>query len=948
MLYRTSERKMRLVRTVLLVAWFVLIASLFWDPLTPALTSPDNLNSPFRLGSEPVFVQGKPLPAEPYPMGNRIFWTMVLPLVPMILIVFGHETWRRVCPLSHFSQIPHMLGWQRKTKKLNRSSGRVDRVLTLLPSESWLQRNHYNFQFGFLVLGVSARILFDNADRMALVGVFAFMLTFSLIVGLLYGGKTWCNYFCPIAVIQDIYTGPGGLLDSKAHVTPAPVGQSMCRAPGPDNDRSICVGCTTNCPDVDLENSYWRTLESDQKRFMYYGFFGLVFAFYTYYFVYSGGWAYYMTGAWSHESGQLSKLLGPGFYVFDTPIPIPKIIAAPLYFIVCIAVAYGMFLLIERGYARFAAWRGKPLSKSRLRHHMLTVCAFLTFYLFYVFAGRPNILLMPPWAIKLIDALIVFVPVVWVARSLARDADIYRRERSARSLRDQLVRMGFHSEEVLEGRPIDQLSADEIYVLAKTLPNFTVAQKREAYRAILTEALESGHTKSAESLRLLSDVREQLGLTDADHHAITEAVGVQDPALLDPEAQGSFELQVRRDNYRRFLADLVQRDCPSGVKPADYLASAEALAAIEPVRAFFGISEEDHARIIGDIAQDETRVVENAQNMLEKLRELEIARLSLVFDSRPEASLIRHALLIKQKTLLRDMVSIVGSIDDRQMARSFAQSLYVVAGKEIEAAAADAIEETPAEIHDAFRELTSDPVLWSYLDIVEATKPADQIFGELTRDRDPVVAAFAVSGLAGTNRADAERMAAELTSRGEAPSQLVEDVLAGVARGARSDIVVVMAELLAVDTFSALDLDTLAQIARQSTTQTFKAGEQICRFGEASDKMFVLVRGETEAWVQGEQGRVVFRHGKPGDVFGEIGVITGRTRTASVEVVSPTAEVIAIPREAIDDLLSRDLHAARAILNVVSSYLLNARPATVVPPRTPRPAVLVERAAAAE
>jgi CRP-like cAMP-binding protein len=946
MLYKTSERNMRLVRTVLLIGWFVLIVSLSWDPLTPLLTAPDNVNSPFHLRTDPVLVQGKPLPAEPYAMGNRIFWTMVLPLVPMFLIVFGHETWRRVCPLSHFSQIPHMLGWQRKTKKLNRSSGRVDRVLALLPSESWLQRNHYYFQFGFLTLGVCSRILFDNADRMALVGVFAFILILSLIVGLLYGGKTWCNYFCPIAVIQDIYTGPGGLLDSKAHITPAPVGQSMCRAPGPDNDRSICVGCTTNCPDVDLENSYWKTLESDQKRFMYYGFFGLVFAFYTYYFVYSGGWAYYMTGAWTHESGQLSKLLGPGFYIFDTAIPIPKIIAAPLYFVVCIAVAYGMFVFIELGYARFAAWRGRPLSKTRLRHHMLTVCAFLAFNLFYVFAGRPNILLMPPWAVKLIDALIVFVSVVWVARSLARDADIYRRERSARSLRDQLVRMGFHSEEVLEGRPIDQLSADEIYVLAKTLPNFTVAQKRDAYRAILTEALESGHTKSAESLKLLSDVREQLGLTDADHHAITEAVGVQDPALLDPEVQGSVELQVRRDNYRKFLADLVQRECPAGVKPAKYLASAEALEAAGPVRAFFGISEDDHARIVSDIAEDDTRVIESAQGMLERLRELEIARLSLVFDSRPEALLVRHALLLKQKAFVREMVSIFASIGDRQVARSFAQSLYVLAGKEIEAAATDAVEGTPAEIRDAFQQMTSDPVLWSYLDIIESSKPSDEVFLGLTGDRDSVVAALAISALGSTDhRADAERLAAELLSRAEAPSPLVEDALAGITRHARAETIVVMAELLAVDAFAALDLETLAQIARQSALVTFRAGDQICRFGESSDTMFVLVRGETEAWVEGEEGRVVFRRGKPGAVFGEIGVITGAPRTASIEVVSPTVEVIAIPRDVIDDLLSRDLHAARAILDVVSNYLLNARPATVLPPR---PTVVEVRAAAAQ
>jgi CRP-like cAMP-binding protein len=941
MFSRIPERTMRWVRGGILVAWFVLIASLFWDPLTPHLTMPDNLASPFRLHPElpPVMVQGHPLPVAPYPMGNRIFWTMVLPLVPIFLMVFGHEAWRRVCPLSHFSQIPHMLGWQHKIKTLNRRSGRVDRVLALLP-QGWLRRNSYYLQLGFLTAGVCARLLFDNADRMALVGVFAFMLGFALIIGLLYGGKTWCNYFCPIAVVQDIYTGPGGLLESKAHLAGTPVSQSMCRAPGPRGDQSICVGCTTNCPDIDTENSYWRNLESDPKRFMYYGFFGLVWAFYSYYLVYSGSWAYYFTGAWTHEAGQMGKLLGPGFYIGGQAIPIPKIIAAPLYLTVCVLAAYWLWRLIEYTYARIAAARGRPLSKARLRHQMLSVCAFLTFNLFYIFAGRPNILLMPTWAARLIDFTFAFVSAVWLVRALRRDADLYTHERVARSLRDQLARMGFRSEEVLEGRALDQLSADEVYVLAKTLPNFSVAQKREAYRAILGEALESGHTKTAESLKLLSDVREQLGLTDADHHAITDALGLQDPGLLDPEIQGSMEVQVRRENYRKFLADLVERECPAGVKPAEFLVSPEAASAITPVRAFFGISEEDHARIIAEIGDDEGRLISSARSLLERLREIEVARLSLVFDSRPEALLIRQALLLKQKALIPELVSIISSIGEVPMARSFAQSLYVLAGKDIGAITVEAVEAAPAAIRDALLQMTSDPVLWSYLDVIEAAKSPDEVFAELINDRDPVVAALAIAGLSVTQPANAERAATELRATLGTPSALVEEALIAVTRGVRSDTIVVMADLLAVEMFSALDIDQLAVIAQQSRLVTFSIGEQICRIGESSDSMFVLVRGETEAWAPGERGRNVIRRNKPGAVFGELGVVTGRPRTLSIEVVSPTAEVIAIPREVVDDLLSRDLHATRAILGVVSSYLLSTRPATVVPPRRVVPEIL--------
>src|SRR5690606_30200303 len=110
---------MRIARALLVVGWVALIASLVWDPITPALTDPESLASPFRLersgvecprriGSAAeggvdwrgraagtcdarcVRVQGRCLVEQPYAMGPRIFWTMAIPIVPMFLLVFGH------------------------------------------------------------------------------------------------------------------------------------------------------------------------------------------------------------------------------------------------------------------------------------------------------------------------------------------------------------------------------------------------------------------------------------------------------------------------------------------------------------------------------------------------------------------------------------------------------------------------------------------------------------------------------------------------------------------------------------------------------------------------------------------------------------------------------------------------------------------------------------------
>jgi mannose-6-phosphate isomerase-like protein (cupin superfamily) len=916
---------MRAIRTGLLIAWFVLIVSLFWDPITPLLTHPDNAASPFRLHGAPVAVQGVELPSTPYAMGNRIFWTMVLPLVPMLLMLLGHETWRRLCPLSHFSQIPRMLGWQRHMRRLNRRTGAIDRPLALIPGESWIRRNHMLFQFGFLTCGLMGRLLFYNADRLALVGIFAFIMSFALIVGLLYGGKTWCNYFCPIAVVQGIYTGPGGLLDSKAVAAPTPVTQSMCRAAAPVQDKSICVGCMSNCADIDLENSYWKTVESDNRRFVYYGFFGLTFAFYTYYYVYSGGWDYYFTGAWTHESGQLGKLFSPGVYMGGHAFTfIPKIIAVPIYFALCIAGSYWMFRGMEWAYAQISRRQGRPLSKLQLRHRMLTVSAFLSFNLFYLFAGRPNLLLLPAWAVRLVDIVIVIVSSIWLWRSLTRSADIYRRESLAKSLREQLRRMGFRSEDVLEGRALSDLSADEVYVLAKTLPGFSANQKREVYRAILAETLESGETRSADSLEVLADLRSQLGLSDNDHAAITQALGISDPELLDPSQARSREARIRIENYRDYLYGLLSSQLPPGITPRAYLSSEAVMTASAPFRTLYSISEEEHASIVSEITDDVEKFAELSKKHVSAICGLEAKRFSLAFDSRPESRLLCHALLLRERILLRDTVSLIALIDNAEIARSLAQTVHALMGKEVESAIADIAETIPPDLLQAFTELTSDPAILSYLNVVVAYQPANDVLQQLASDSDPLVATLATAALAIDNAGQTMPGIAGDAVAGSQSAWLVEEVAAKAIEHQRSEKIITMASLLSVNAFSKLDLGTLADIARRSEQVIYQPGETICQYGEASDRVFVVMSGQTRTWIEVDGHEVTIGTGHAGTVFGELGVITGRPRSASIQATGDTpTTIVCIPRKVIEHLLSHDITATRGILDVVSGYLLD-------------------------
>ena len=309
-----DETRMRRVRGTLASAWLVLIVSLFYDPITPWLTRPDNPASPFRLSAHVVVVQGQVLEQAPYPMGRRIFWTMVLPCVPLFLMVFGHEAWRRVCPLSFYSQIPRMFGRQSRLRLFSRTSGLVEEKLRLVDPESWLKKHFWYVQFGFLAFGLSTRLVAINASGPALGVFFLALITLSIAVGYLFGGKTWCNYICPISVVQRIYTEPHGLFESQAHLQKQPVTQSMCRVSTAAGTQSNCVGCISPCPDIDLERAYWQTLDHPGRRFAYYGYFGLVLGFYSYYYLYAGNWDYYFSGIWTHEAGVLSAatLFGPG------------------------------------------------------------------------------------------------------------------------------------------------------------------------------------------------------------------------------------------------------------------------------------------------------------------------------------------------------------------------------------------------------------------------------------------------------------------------------------------------------------------------------------------------------------------------------------------------------------------------------------------------------------
>jgi hypothetical protein len=517
MFSKISERTMHLTRWGFTLGWILLIVSMFYDPISAQWTAPGQLFAATAPNGCALF-QGQCLPLTPYPMGARIFWGMVLPLVIITLLVLGHEAWRRICPLSFLSQIPRSLGVQRQY---------------IIDEDSWLARNAVTVQFCLLFLGLNLRLLLANSDRL-LLGIFLSLTILAAItVGFLFAGKTWCNYFCPMAPVHMVYSEPSGLLGSKAHTAPPKtITQSMCRTVGKDGqEKSACVACKVGCIDIDAEGSHWENIRQPDRKLLYYAYVGLVIGFYAYFGLYSGNWNFLTAGVWN-ETNQLSTLLAPGFFIAGQAIAIPKLIAVPLTLTLSSGATYAIGLWTEKIYKRYNRQLRRPLSADRVQGRMFAIATFTAFNLLFFMGVQPTLGYFPDAVQNVISWAAIILSSLWVVKTWKRSSQRYTRERDANLLRRQLGQLDIDLSQFLEGRSIEDLQSDELYTLAKVLPNFTQEYRQQLYLGALRESLEKRSISPENSLHLFQALRQNLGITDEAHAHFLEKLQLEEPQIF--------------------------------------------------------------------------------------------------------------------------------------------------------------------------------------------------------------------------------------------------------------------------------------------------------------------------------------------------------------------------------------------------------------------------------
>ena len=932
---------MHAVRWLLATGWLLLIVSLFYDPLTPYLTEPGTLLSPFRIHPDSALdpnqcvpVQGACLPEHPYSMTARIFWAMMIPAALLIIFVFGHEFWRRICPLSFFSQIPRALGIQRKRKVTNPATGKTHYELVSVEKRSWLGRNFLYLQFGLLWLGLVLRILLVNSDRLTL-GIFLILtILAAILVGYLYAGKSWCQYFCPMAPVQMVYTGPRGLLGSQAHLGQQHgVTQSICREVNPKTgqEKSACVGCQSPCIDIDAERSYWDGVTHRDRRFVYYGYIGLVVGFYVYYFLYAGNWKYYYSGAWTHEESQLSTLFSPGFYLWGQAIPIPKLLAVPVTLAVAVALACWLFSLVENLYRNYLNQKKLNLEQEQISHQVLTVCTLVVWNLFWIFGSRPNLAVLPEWAERFFTGFIVLVSGLWFYRTFWRSSEQYSREGIANTLRRQLNKQGFDVSKILN-RSNEELKPDEVYVLAKVLPIINQNQKLELYKGVVQGALKDGIITSAES-ELLEELQAGLGISTNKHYSILADLGIEDPSLFDANQAVSLETQLRLDGYRQSLESLMADLVGSGTPVPEALERKR--DRINALKQNYRITDEEQEQILNTVFGQAGGVLKNAELLLQQFQVMAVQQQVLqqvpTHLEAPVYQLLRLAIGDRQKLILQRLLSILEILENSPEARELARQINTIAYP--------LLSEVLLSEHESERSwsATLAPQILSILESppqiappdVPATTLSSVLSTILYEDLEPLVRALSLYAWHLVDCSAASRAAQELLDN--QPS-LLEETAQKLLKQHPAHIPETSAQTLTTldklfclfesHFFNQLPLSVLVDVAVSCQSRVYRRGTIICRAGDRSQEVLIVFDGQADVRIKRSDGseQAVNRIDK-GETIGELGVLTKALRSATVVALTDFTTVLVLDAQRLEWLLKRNPELAIGLLAIISKRL---------------------------
>lgn len=126
-------------------------------------------------------------------------------------------------------------------------------------------------------------------------------------------------------------------------------------------------------------------------------------------------------------------------------------------------------------------------------------------------------------------------------------------------------------------------------------------------------------------------------------------------------------------------------------------------------------------------------------------------------------------------------------------------------------------------------------------------------------------------------------------------------------------------QLAAIDLFRGLSKRHLKHLADQSEETHHGAGRQVATEGLGALAFHLIVEGQAQVTTHGQGVRTL----GPGEYFGEISMIDGKPRSASVEAVG-SLTTIAVPHHVFEKLVNNEPAFAHGLLLLLCARLREA------------------------
>ena len=127
-----------------------------------------------------------------------------------------------------------------------------------------------------------------------------------------------------------------------------------------------------------------------------------------------------------------------------------------------------------------------------------------------------------------------------------------------------------------------------------------------------------------------------------------------------------------------------------------------------------------------------------------------------------------------------------------------------------------------------------------------------------------------------------------------------------------------------VPLFSGLDETELERLSRVATRRRAGRGDQVVRAGESADALLILLTGRAKVTNFDEEGReIILAWLGPGEFFGEMGLIDGSPRSASVVEVE-NCELLSIGKNEFQRCMQENFQVVLKLMQILVRRLREA------------------------